>query len=232
MTLPQPDTPAEPRPSLVDAAYAALKRAIRESDFPPGHQASTQELALRFGMSRTPIHEAALRLREEGLVTILPKRGIVIRALAPEDIREIYEVIVAIEPAAAERVAGLPDGRNGRIAALLDAETDRMERAHAAGDLAAWSVADEAFHRLLVEECGNGRILRIAATVGDQLHRARTLTLRLRGDLGSSAAEHRAIAAAIRASDLNAARETARAHRARARDALLPLLDGIGLRHI
>ncbi|MFX6027673.1 GntR family transcriptional regulator, partial [Acinetobacter baumannii] len=79
-----------------------MKEAIRESTFVPGYQASEQEIALRLGMSRTPVHEASIRLQEEGLVRIVPKRGILICALAPDDLREIYEVIIAIEAAAAE----------------------------------------------------------------------------------------------------------------------------------
>ncbi len=58
-----------------------MKEEIRESRFPPGYQASEQEIALRLGMSRTPVHEAAIRLQEDGLVRILPRKGIVICAL-------------------------------------------------------------------------------------------------------------------------------------------------------
>ena len=112
-------TTAEKRPSLVDDAYAAMKEAIRESTFPPGYQASAQEIALRLGMSRTPVHEASLKLQEEGLVRIVPKRGIVICALAPDDIREIYDVIIAIEGRAAELVAALPEAERRAIVADL-----------------------------------------------------------------------------------------------------------------
>ena len=65
------------RGSLVDEAYAALKQAIRETDFPPGYQGSEQEIAVRLGMSRTPVHEAIIRLQEDGLVRngFKPPRG-------------------------------------------------------------------------------------------------------------------------------------------------------------
>ena len=59
-------------------------------------------------------------------------------------------------------------------------QLDGMASALAAGDLAVWGRADETFHRLLVERCGNGRFARIIQTVNDQSHRARMLTLRLR----------------------------------------------------
>src|SRR3954451_305461 len=59
--------------SLVDEAYQALKTAIRENVFPPGHQAAEPEIARQLGMSRTPVHEAIIRLQEEGLVQVLPR---------------------------------------------------------------------------------------------------------------------------------------------------------------
>lgn len=222
----------ERRPSLVDDAYAALKLAIRNSDFAPGYQASEQEIALRLGMSRTPVHEAAIRLQEDGLVRVLPRRGILICSIAPEDMREIYDVIIALEGQAAERVAGLPDPERLRAADELAAHTDAMAEAQGRGDLPAWGAADESFHRTLVERAGNGRLNRIMQTINDQSHRARMLTLRLRQELDASVAEHRRIVAAIREADATGAHRHARDHRIRARDALLPLIESFGLRHL
>jgi DNA-binding GntR family transcriptional regulator len=222
----------EKRPSLVDDAYAAMKRAIRNSDFAPGYQASEQEIALRLGMSRTPVHEAAIRLQEEGLVRVLPRRGILICAIAPEDMREIYDVIIALEGQAAERVAGLAEAERARIGAALAAHTEAMAEAQARGDLRAWGEADERFHQTLIEQAGNGRMIRIMQTITDQSHRARMLTLRLRQELDASVAEHRRIIAAIRDADPAGAHRQARQHRIRARDALLPLLERLGLRHL
>ncbi|MBY0363673.1 MAG: FCD domain-containing protein, partial [Phreatobacter sp.] len=92
--------------------------------------------------------------------------------------------------------------------------------------------ADDAFHRALVESAANGRISRIARTVGDQMHRARMLTLHLRGNLGASGAEHEAIIAAIHAGDGAAADAAARRHRQRTQRELLPLLEAWGLKHL
>lgn len=225
-------TTAEKRPSLVDDAYAAMKEAIRESTFPPGYQASAQEIALRLGMSRTPVHEASLKLQEEGLVRIVPKRGIVICALAPDDIREIYDVIIAIEGRAAELVAALPEAERRAIVADLVGCTDAMEAALAEGDLTGWGRADAAFHRGLIEGARNGRIARIVQTINDQMHRARMLTLRLRGELPESIVEHRRIIAAIRAGDASAAHLAARGHRSRTQRELIPLLERWGLKHL
>jgi DNA-binding GntR family transcriptional regulator len=231
-TAKETDAAAEKRPSLVDDAYAAMKQAILESTFAPGYQASEQEIALRLGMSRTPVHEASIRLQEEGLVRIVPKRGILICALAPDDIREIYEVIIAVEAAAAGLVAALPEAERQAAADALAAAAAEMDAALAVDKLTDWGRADGAFHRILIERCGNRRFLRIIQTVNDQSHRARMLTLKLRRGLEASAADHAAILAAIRAGDPAAAHEAARRHRIRARDELLPLLEDFGLRHL
>src|SRR5918911_2810820 len=108
------------KPSLVDDAYAALKEAIRENMFPPGYQGSEQEIATRLGMSRTPVHEAVIRLQEEGLVRVLPRRGVVVCAISPDDMREIYGVIIALEAASAELLAEKPDYERVAITTELE----------------------------------------------------------------------------------------------------------------
>lgn len=223
---------SQPRTSLVDDAYAAFKQAIRESEFPPGHQVSEQEIALKLGMSRTPIHEAALRLQEEGLVRILPRRGIIISSLSPADMAEIFDVVIAVESAAAELLAQLPEAERQDIANALDLETAVMRAALSAGDMKERGLADDRFHRLLVESCGNSRFARIMQTVNDQAHRARVMTSQLRPDLTRSVEDHLKIAAAIRGGDAALARELARQHRARAKGEILPLIERIGLKFL
>jgi DNA-binding GntR family transcriptional regulator len=222
----------EGRVSRVGATYLAFKALICEGAFPPGHQVSEQELALRLGTSRTPVHEACLRLQEEGLLRILPKKGIVIAALSPDDIAEIFEVIIAIEGRAAAMAAVLPDQARLALADQLDAETMRMAMALARADMVERSLADAAFHHALVEGCGNRRFARIIQTVNDQYHRARVITVRMRPRLEQSLPEHRMIADAIRAGRSGEAETAARVHRMRARDDILPLIRDLGIRHL
>src|SRR5271166_3845458 len=104
MSLPLTEllTETERKPSLVDDAYAALKDAIRQGVLPSGYQGSEQEIAGKLNMSRTPVHEAIIRLQSEGLVKVLSKRGVFICTISPDDMREIYDVIIACESMAAE----------------------------------------------------------------------------------------------------------------------------------
>lgn len=220
------------RPSRVEGAYDALKAAIRDAVFAPGYQGSEGEIAASLGMSRTPVHEAIIRLQEEGLVRVLPRRGVVILALSPDDMREIYEATIALEAASAELLAGKPQAEREAIATELDAVNDAMQAALDTGDLPAWAEADGRFHQLLVDRTGNARLARMAATMQDQSHRARMLTVRLRPRPVASVHDHRAIVAAIRAGDAALARMRAQTHRAAARDMLLPLLAQLGMRHL
>lgn len=219
------------KPSLVENAYRALKEAIRTNRLLPGAQASEQELADQLGVSRTPVHEAVIRLQEEGLVEVLTRRGVRICSLSHADIREIYEVVSALEAMAAELLATQSPEQRETTLRGLEHETTEMELALVAGDLDRWAEADERYHNLLIHGCGNGRIARIAGTVRDQLHRTRMLTLRMRPNPQGSAVEHRAVIQAIRAGDITSAHALARAHRVRSRDELLPLLLQAGMTH-
>jgi DNA-binding GntR family transcriptional regulator len=228
-----PDT-AEPdgKTPLVDAAHQAIKKAIRENVYAPGYQAAEAEIARQLGMSRTPVHEAMTRLQEEGLVKILPRRGILVCALTPEDIAEIYEVIIALEGAAAERIAASAADARATLLKRLEDATSAMQQALEKDDLLAWAKADEQFHDALVVGCGNRRLSRMISTVTDQSHRSRMFTLHLRPRPTASAGEHREIIAAIAKGDAVDASRAARLHRQRARDEILPLIARLNLRNL
>lgn len=216
----------------VTSAYQAIRQAIRSNIFPPGYQAAEVEIARQLGMSRTPVHEAMARLQEDGLVKILPKKGIIIRALSAVDIEEIYEVTIALEGAAAARLARLPLELRQTVAEALRQATSAMETALSAEDLKGWAIADEQFHEILVAKCGNRRLMRMAGTVADQLHRARMFTLNLRPLPSASAKEHYAIISSIETGEAQQASRAARHHRQHACDQLLPLIAKLNLRNL
>lgn len=234
MLLPLSDLVAQTarKPSLVDDAYAALKQVIRDGVLPPGYQGSEQEIAEKLNMSRTPVHEAIIRLQSEGLVKVLPKRGVLVCAISPEDMREIYEVIIACESTAAELLAALPESERRVKADALDALNASMRLALQKNDVVAWAKADDEFHRFLVVSCGNSRIARIAETIMDQSHRARMVSLKWRPLPTQSVEEHHQIVDAIRKGLKVQARNRARAHRAHSRDLLLPLLERFGVKQL
>ena len=140
----------------VDRAYQAIRQRILDAVWPPGHQALEQEVALALGMSRTPVREALIRLQNDGLVEVVPRHGMRVLPVSVHDMREIYEILTALECLAAELLARRqPDART--LKPLTDANK-AMDKALKAGDLEAWAAADESFHKQLVELAGNRQL--------------------------------------------------------------------------
>jgi DNA-binding GntR family transcriptional regulator len=216
--------------SLAEAAYRSIRQRILDNTWPPGHQALEQALALELGMSRTPVHEALLRLQSEGLVEVVPRHGMRVAPVSPADMKEIYEILTSLESTAAE-LAALRRPSPAQLAPLENATRD-MERALMKDDLAAWAQADERHHRLLVELCGNRRLAAVVFNYWDRSHRARLFTLRLRPKPVDSTREHMAVVEAIRRGDAEAARELHRKHRDRGGRELLEILDHYRLLHV
>ena len=73
----------KPRRSLVDQAYREIKQRLMGNLYPPNLQILEQDLAVQLGMSRTPVREALIRLEREGLVEIIPRRGMRVVPISP-----------------------------------------------------------------------------------------------------------------------------------------------------
>ncbi len=211
--------------SLAQNAYRQLKKEILENQMPPGTQAAETEIATRLGMSRTPVHEALRQLQSEGLIELIPRRGARVLPIAAKDIREIYQLLTALDPLAAADVASAkPD--KAALEPLASAVRD-MERALEDDDLDAWAHADDRFHRALVNQGSNSRLKGIVNTLFDQAHRAQIATIGLREGLAISNKEHRAIVAALSKGDADKTGTLVRRHRERGSTEILTLLDKI-----
>lgn len=216
--------------SYVRQAYRTIKAHILENRYPPGHQVLEQQLADDLGMSRTPVREALIRLQDEGLVELIPRRGMRVVPLSPQEMQEIYEVLTALEVAAVELAAR--QTLTDRDLAPLDDALQAMETRLAADDLDGWADADARFHNALINLSGNKRLAGLAATLADQVHRARMVTLRLRPRPVRSIEEHRAVLEALRAGDGARACKQHRRHRRRSAQLLLDLLSYYRLPHL
>ena len=216
--------------TFVRQAYRTIKARILQNHYPPGQQVLEQQLANDLGMSRTPVREALIRLQNEGLVELIPRRGMRVVPLSPDDMQEIYEVLTALEVTAVELLArrGLPPEALGPLAkALQDMETCLDQ-----DDLDGWARADARFHQTLITLSGNRRLAGMAATLADQAHRARMVTLRLRPKPVQSIREHREVLKALQAGDGRRACERHRQHRQGAAQLLLEILSFYRLAHL
>ena len=216
-----------PRVSRTERAYSEIRRRILENEMSAGTQVLEQELAEMLEMSRTPVREAMIRLAEEGMVEVRPRHGMRVLPISADDMREIYDVLTALESMAAELVAARGVSPE-ELRALQRAVAD-MDAALAADDLRTWAAADERFHLLLVEYCGNERLRALVSGYWDQSHRVRLVTLRLRPKPVDSNKDHAAVVDAIARGDRVAARRLHRQHRARSGEMLVKLLKSHGL---
>lgn len=208
--------------SNTQRAIRVLRDLIFSGDLSPGSDHLETELAARLGMSRTPVREAALSLQAQGLVEVRPRRGIRVLGLSPQDMCEVYDVLTLLESHAAERAAERRHDANELRP--LEAAIDEMDAALARDDREGWARADDAFHLELVRLGGNKRIEAIVRMMGDQVRRARAMTLYMRPSPVRSNADHRAVFAAIMAGQPDQARNLHQKHRRAARDMLVGLL--------
>src|SRR5690242_4576391 len=96
---------SQQRTLSTDTVYRGVKSKILDNTFPPGFHILEQELASMFGVSRTPVREALVRLESDGLVDVVPRHGMRVLPLSLSDMKEIYEILSSLESKAAELAA-------------------------------------------------------------------------------------------------------------------------------
>lgn len=84
-------------PSRLEIAYTQIRQKILQGDFSPGTLLSENELAAELDMSRTPIRTAISRLETEGYVESLKNRGILVKAISPLEVMELFELQVSLQ---------------------------------------------------------------------------------------------------------------------------------------
>ncbi|MGK2936351.1 MAG: GntR family transcriptional regulator [Solirubrobacteraceae bacterium] len=192
-----------------DQVYLAVREAIVSAELEPGRRLSENELADRLGVSRTPVREALVRLRDERLVAIVPQLGTFVTLISDEAIADAAFVREALECSAIRLAA-----ERAEPAALeeIQANLVAQERADAEGDHDAFDVLDDTLHRKLCELSGHEIAWALARRANGHLDRVRRLSLPEPGYLGEMIAEHRAVVAAVADGDPDRAEQELRHH--------------------
>jgi DNA-binding GntR family transcriptional regulator len=195
--------------TLWQRVHDHLRDEIISGSLPPGTELSEVGLAGSFGVSRGPVREALGRLATEGLVTIRPRRGAVVRALSNQEFIEAYQVREALEMMAV-RLA-VPKLTAEDLDALEQLVTEMAERAED-GDVHGFFAANTSFHQRFFEVAQNQMLGRLYRQLRGQIDRHRLRSLELRGELSRSVAEHQAILSAASAGDVERAVRLASEH--------------------
>jgi DNA-binding GntR family transcriptional regulator len=218
------------RSSMSDDAYHIIKKGILRNVYPGGYQILEDELARSLEMSRTPVREALLRLKAEGLINLVPRRGMRVLPLSLDDIREAYQLLGFMETAAAEMIAAR--NPNQEAISTLKQYVDEMEAALKHDDILQWAEADELFHRALVDLSGNQRLAKIANTLLDQTERFRRFTMRLRKKPTHFASTHADLVRKIRKGDTAGIREVHLNHKKRWLDEMQDLVERFSIHQV
>lgn len=184
--------------TLRERVYDHLRDEILEGILAPGTELAEVALSEQLGVSRGPLREAIGRLAAEGLVTVRPRRGAVVRSLSEEEFLEFYQVREAIEGMAVKlAVPRLTD----EDFETLEALNREMDEHGARNEVEAFFEANVAFHGRLLEASGNAKLQEVYRQLLDQIGRYRMRSLTLRGNLRRSVTEHAAILRAAKRGD-------------------------------
>lgn len=175
----------------------------------PGQQLPIDELAGRFGVSRTPVREALQQLEASGLVKVWPKRGTFVAQISLAELIQMFEVMAELEATCARLAArrASPEAIQAIAQAMHDAESEGV-----CADPNAYYYANERFHRLIYDACGNTFLAQQTLALKNRLKPFRRLQLQLRNRIAASRQEHRTIVAALLAGDEEGAARAARDH--------------------
>jgi DNA-binding GntR family transcriptional regulator len=160
--------------SLGDRTYAALRTHLLSGRFSGGEPLPETTLAAQLGVSRTPVREALARLASEGLLASVG-RSFVLPALSRDDIDDIYELRLMLEPAAGRRVAERIAGR--KDLQPLREQLAAMVAAHSAEDTEGFIEANYRYRAAWLQLVPNQRLLRAIELYADHVRYLRALTL-------------------------------------------------------
>ena len=186
-----------------------IEERIATGKLSPGQHLDETELALQYGVSRTPVREALIQLASMGIIVIRPRRGAVVAEIGAQQLVEMFEVMAELESMA------------GRLAArrMMSPEHAQLLAAHRACELAcntqdadAYFYQNELFHEAIYAGSHNTFLAEQARVLQRRLRPYRRLQLRVRDRLANSFGEHEAVVAAIIAGDGERTAQLLRGH--------------------
>lgn len=156
--------------TLAERAFAALHEGIMSGELAAGQRLRIEELAAALQVSHLPIREAIRQLENRGLVQHTPHRGARVTKLSLEDLQQLYDARLLLEPEIIRRSAALFTDEDAAVARdLLDRYEDQSE---SLGRAALWQAHTD-FHFALYTPCRSGWFIRLATPLWESSQRYR-----------------------------------------------------------
>ncbi|MBP2297219.1 GntR family transcriptional regulator [Azospirillum rugosum] len=197
------------RANATQTIYRTLRADIIAMRRTPGEPIVEKHLAESYGVSRTPVREALLRLADDGLIEIFPQSGTFVARIPMNALPEAVVIRTALEGTAVRHAA--QRATRSQIA-VLRANLMLQQEMDAAGDFDGFHEADEQFHSLIAEIAGYPGLWGLAQQVKVHVDRYRRLTLPAPGRIAQVIAQHTAVADAIAERDPALAEQRMAAH--------------------
>jgi len=192
--VPTMESITQPLP-LAKLAFESLRTSILNGDLRAGEVYNEMKLAKQLGISRTPVREALLELSVQGLVTFLPRRGIMINCFTKRDLEEVFEFRKAIELAVMDKIIKHLDDLNlNKIEKAINSQQKAAEK----GDRMAFLHADRFFHTTFAKLAGNRRMVIALENLRDITHLMGFEALARSGRIYEVLDEHRRILELLR----------------------------------
>ncbi len=197
------------KPSTARKIQEALIEEISTGELNPGQHLDENGLAMRFGVSRTPVREALSRLAAQGVLVQKDRRGIFVAEYSLEELGQIFEAMHEIETACARIVA-----QRLNLLARSEIEAAQAEclKTAEAGDRKGYLLANEAFHQAIYRATGNPYIAAIASEFRRRTGPFRAKKFESHEDLIASAQSHQVLLNDIFSEDSATASRGMRSH--------------------
>lgn len=207
-----------PAPSLRSRAYEAIKRRIITLDYAPGEHLNEAAISEALGIGRTPVHQALDRLMLEGMIDIIPRKGVIVRPISLDEHLQLTQVRLINEPYCASLAAERADRQEiDAMRALLDRAHSRME----ARDVAGMMDLDRDFHAAVSRAARNRVLADLLLSLHERSLRFWFISLSDAHHHRRVQREHEAVYRAIRDRDPDRAAAAARAHIESSRDNIM-----------
>lgn len=195
--------------TLTAQVQERIREAILENTLPPGSRINQQQLADDLGVSIVPVREALKGLEAEGLVKIVPRRGVFITEISLTDLDELYEARRIIEGEAIYRAV---DHLTEDDFLLLEALAAKMRQATAENDFATFMDLNREFHMHIYVVAANRYLYDTITSLWERSELYRYRYVLVERNATTIHEEHTAIIKACRDHDKDLARYLAREH--------------------
>ncbi|HEX2117025.1 MAG TPA: GntR family transcriptional regulator [Alphaproteobacteria bacterium] len=196
-------------PSTATDVFQHLREKIVRGEWVPGQRLSENEVARSLGVSRTPVREAFIRLRQEALIRVYPQSGTVV---SPIDLAEVEDSQFLRETLECRTVALAAESCTAEQAEALCDLIERQRRCCVAGREADFVAFDDEMHHLLVTISGRKAVWRVVRDAKGQLDRVRHLSLQNVPWIERNVREHEAIIDCVARRDPKGAEAAMRHH--------------------